>query len=145
MSIKQITSVVFFMLTTTVIIAQQHTNTFNEALIKATETNKNVLLVFAGSDWCAPCIKLEKNILNTSRFKVLADEKFVMYKADFPMRKKNKLPKDKQEENGSLAEKYQQNGIFPLVLVLNKEGKELGRMSFKNTSPETYFNELLAF
>lgn len=145
MKIKQFTPIVFFFLGTLFLSAQQHTKTFKEALLTAKETNKKVLLVFAGSDWCAPCMKLEKNILHTPEFKDLADEKFVLYKADFPMRKKNKLPESKQKENGALAEKYKQNGIFPLVVVLTNEGKELGRMSYKNIAPVTYFNKLTSF
>jgi thioredoxin-related protein len=137
--------VLFFLISTVSVFAQQNTGTFKEAQKQAQETNKKILLVFAGSDWCAPCMKLEKNILHTSEFKALATDKFVMYKADFPMRKKNKLSKEKQDENGALAEKYKQNGIFPLVIVLNTNAKELGRMSYKKLSPKEYFNKLNSF
>ena len=35
---------------------------FDEAKAKATNEHKNILLVFSGTDWCAPCIKLDKFI-----------------------------------------------------------------------------------
>ena len=39
--------------------------TMAEAQKEAKEMNKRIILVFQGSDWCAPCIKLEKEILET--------------------------------------------------------------------------------
>lgn len=145
MRTKQIYLALFLSVNTIIAFAQQSTQTFKDAKDIAKETNKKVLLVFAGSDWCAPCIKLEKNILHTEKFKSLANDVFVIYKADFPMRKKNKLPKTKQETNEFLAEKYKQNGIFPLVVILDANAKELGRMSYKKMSPEAYFNKLNSF
>lgn len=145
MKTKQIYLALVFSISVSLVFAQQSTKTFKEALSLAQKSNKKTALIFAGSDWCAPCMKLEKNILHTQDFKNLAEDTFVMYKADFPMRKKNKLPKDKQIENEKLAEKYHQNGIFPLVIILNSNGKELGRMSYKDMSPEDYFNKLNSF
>ena len=31
--------------------------------------DKNIIIVFSGSDWCAPCIKLDKNIWQSDAFK----------------------------------------------------------------------------
>ena len=35
---------------------------FENAKELAKEENKKIILVFSGSDWCAPCIKLENEI-----------------------------------------------------------------------------------
>lgn len=35
---------------------------FDEAKKSAAEQDKNIIIVFSGSDWCAPCIKLDRNI-----------------------------------------------------------------------------------
>ena len=35
---------------------------FNLVKQEAVSKNKPILLVFSGSDWCTPCIKLDKNI-----------------------------------------------------------------------------------
>ena len=67
----------------------------DQAKIKATKEGKRILLVFQGSDWCAPCIKLEKEILDTEEFLNLAKEQFVILKADFPRGKKNRLSDEK--------------------------------------------------
>lgn len=116
--------------------------TFNEALKKATAEDKPVMLVFAGSDWCAPCIKLEKEIFQSALFE--AEKKnWVLYKADFL--KKSKLPAAVKKENGQLADQYNQEGYFPLVVVLNSTGKVLGKLSYSKDTPAAYIKKLREF
>ena len=43
-----------------------------------------------------------------------------------------------------LAEKYNNDGSFPLVVVLDNTGKVLGKMGFKNVSPEEYIKMIHA-
>ena len=54
---------------------------------EASEQNKKVLLVFSGSDWCGPCIKLDKNVWQSDAFKAESKKNWILIKADFP--KKN--------------------------------------------------------
>jgi len=110
----------------------------------ALENNKPIVLVFSGSDWCTPCMKLEKKVFNTEEFKEYALEKYVLLKADFPQRKKNKLSKEQQEHNNQLAEKYNKNGYFPLVVVLNSKGKLLGNLGYKNIGVKAYIESINA-
>lgn len=126
-------------------IAQEwHTN-FTVAKEKATRENKNIVLVFAGSDWCAPCIKLDKKILQTQTFKQQAKKNWVLMKADFPKLKKNQLSESQTIENNKLAEKYNINGYFPFVVLLSPGGKLLGETSFSNQSPEAFIETLNQF
>jgi thioredoxin-related protein len=116
--------------------------TFNDALKKATAEEKPIMLVFAGSDWCAPCIKLEKEIFQSALFE--AEKKnWVLYKADFL--KKSKLPAEVKKENGQLANQYNQEGYFPLVVVLNSTGKVLGKLSYSKDTPAAYIKKLREF
>lgn len=118
---------------------------FKEAKTKAQSQGKHIVLVFAGSDWCAPCIKLEKKIWESPKFKELAKDTFVMLKADFPRRKKNRLSKEQQAHNNRLAEKYNRAGNFPLVVVLDNSGNTKGKIGYKNISPQEYYNLLKSF
>lgn len=106
---------------TSIVFAQQ-TETFTQKLETAKSENKNVLLYFSGSDWCAPCVKFKKFIVNTPEFQTFATENLVIYNADFPRLSKNKLPKDVEKNNELLADKYNSKGIFPLILLLDSEG-----------------------
>jgi thiol-disulfide isomerase/thioredoxin len=61
----------------------------------AAENKELILLNFSGSDWCIPCIKLHKNIIETEDFKKLDSDKVIVYiNADFPRNKKNQLSAD---------------------------------------------------
>ena len=121
---------------------QEWLTDFEEAKKVASENDKPIVLVFAGSDWCVPCIKLEKQILHTSEFQKYAKEHYILMKADFPRKKKNQLPKTLQEQNNVLAEKYNRSGGFPLVVVLDKIGNKLGETGYKKVSPQSYIKLL---
>ena len=124
--------------------AQEWETDLASAKEKAMTQNQNIILVFQGSDWCAPCRKLDKEIWSTETFQNANKNHFVMLQADFPRRKKNRLSKEQREKNSQLAEKYNQEGIFPLVVVLDSKGNVLGKTGYKKTTPENYFNHLVA-
>ncbi|MEI3789329.1 MULTISPECIES: thioredoxin family protein [unclassified Chryseobacterium] len=101
-------------------------NRFESAKKHAAENKELILLNFSGSDWCIPCIKLHKNIIETEDFKKLETENVIVYiNADFPRNKKNQLSPELKKENNSLADKYNSKGLFPYTLLLNSEGKVL--------------------
>lgn len=129
----------------TVSQAQTWQSSFESAQTIANKEDKNILLVFSGSDWCAPCIKLEKNIWMSNEFKETAEKSWVLYKADFPKKKANLLSPELTLENKKLAEKYNKNGSFPLVVLLDKNGKILGMTGYKNVSPSEYISMIKKF
>lgn len=111
----------------------------------ATRENKPIVLVFQGSDWCAPCMKLENEVWSTEEFKSYASTHYVMLKADFPKRSKNALSPEQQEKNNKLADTYNKNGYFPFVVLLDKSGKVLGTLGYKNVSPKEYLELIESF
>lgn len=125
--------------------AQNWQTNIDQAKALAAKENRKIILVFQGSDWCAPCIKLEREIWNTDEFNDYAKDHFVMLQADFPRKKSNRLPAELQEHNNKLAERYNKNGYFPFVLVLDKEGKVLGETGYKKISPSEYIDLLESF
>lgn len=118
---------------------------FEEAKQIASEEGKNIIIVFSGSDWCAPCIKLDKNIWQSEVFQKEASKEWIIVRADFPRKKANTLSKEQTDHNRMLADKFNQEGSFPLVVILDKNGKLLGKMGFKNVSPEEYIKMIHAF
>jgi thioredoxin-related protein len=118
---------------------------FEDAKATAAKENKNIVLVFSGSDWCAPCIKLDKVVWQSEEFKKEAEKNWVTYKADFPKKKANQLAPELTEANKKLAEKYNKNGSFPLVVLLDKSGKVIGMTGFKNVSAADYITLLHSF
>ena len=122
--------------------AQNWVTDFETAKTKAEQENKQILLVFSGSDWCAPCIKLDKNIWQTNTFQDYAKIHFILLRADFPRRKKNQLSEQQQKHNNNLAEQYNPNGYFPLVVLLNADGNILNKLGYKALETQAYINEI---
>lgn len=125
--------------------AQEWQTDFTQAKEKAKKENKIIILVFQGSDWCAPCMKLDSEIWSTGVFKAYADEHFVMLLADFPKKKKNALTTEQQDKNNKLAETYNKGGFFPLVVVLDKDGNVMGQTGYKKITPNEYIIHLNTF
>jgi len=98
---------------------------FNKAQQSAKSEHKLILLNFSGSDWCGPCIRMHKDIFEATNFTEYADKNLVLVNADFPRLKKHELSKDQQAKNDQLADKYNKDGIFPLTVLLNSDGKVL--------------------
>jgi len=141
---KYIFSVVLFLISFTLFAQDWHTN-FEEAKNEAKKNQHNIVLVFQGSDWCAPCIKLDREVWSTKGYQELSKNHFVMLKADFPRKKGNRLSEDLQKQNANLAETYNKEGYFPMVVVLSSDGKVLGKLGYEKSTPELYFNKLTTF
>ncbi len=127
-----------FIFSATLSFSQNWTTSLEAAKTVAASSNKNILLVFSGSDWCAPCIKLDRTIFQTEVFKAEAAQKWVLVKADFPKKKGNLLSVELTDSNKKLAEKYNKEGNFPLVVLLDNTGKIIGMLGYKNVTPEAY-------
>ncbi|PCE64337.1 thioredoxin family protein [Sediminicola luteus] len=125
--------------------AQVWENDFDQAMKLAADQNKPLILVFAGSDWCAPCIRLEKEIWVNASFETYAKSNYVMYKADFPRKKSNRLAGHLQKKHASLAEKYNPKGYFPLVVILRDADRVLGTTTYKKMEVDSYIEHLNSF
>ncbi len=118
---------------------------FENAKKVAKEKNELILLNFSGSDWCGPCIVMHKEYLESERFANLAAEHLILVNADFPRKKKNLGTPEQIKRNENLAEQYNKNGIFPLTLLLNSDGKVLKTWSGKpDISVEKWVQEVQA-
>jgi len=95
---------------------------FESAKHEAKQSNKMILLNFSGSDWCAPCIKMKKDIFEQAPFLEYANQNLVLVRADFPRSKKNQLDPKLKSHNEKLAEQYNPQGKFPLTLLLDING-----------------------
>lgn len=98
---------------------------FDKAKIEAIQNHKFIVINFSGSDWCGPCIKLKREVLDTPEFLAFANKNLALVRADFPRLKKNQLDKKQTALNEALAEKYNQEGIFPLTVLIGADDKVL--------------------
>jgi thioredoxin-related protein len=118
-------------------------NDFDQARQKAKQNNQLILLNFSGSDWCAPCIKMKKEVFETKQFQEYAEANLVLVRADFPRNKKNQLEPTQKEHNEKLAEQFNPKGQFPLTLLIDSNGNVLHEWSgYSNMSVDTFIDEL---
>jgi thiol-disulfide isomerase/thioredoxin len=111
-----------------------------EAFRTAQASGKPILIVFSGSDWCAPCIRLEREVLSDSAFLRYAGQYVVLLKADFPQRKKSS--QSLQSAYEKLADAYNQEGTFPKLLVVSEDKKKVTSVSSVHQTPATLTAQL---
>jgi thiol-disulfide isomerase/thioredoxin len=73
----------------------------NFELVKEAAQSKPIVLVFSGSDWCAPCIKLDKSIWQSTEFKEYAASNLILERADF-LRKTKPIRSESSKQNEDL-------------------------------------------
>lgn len=137
--------IIMLLFIVTIGYSQEWKTDFEAAKNEATAQNKYILLVFSGSDWCGPCIKLDRDIWQSAVFKEYAKNNLIMERADFPKKKQNQLAAELKKSNQDLAEKFNKDGMFPLVVLLDKNGKVLGKTGYKNVSPQEYITSIKSF
>jgi thioredoxin-related protein len=116
---------------------------FNTAKTQAAQNHKLILINFSGSDWCGPCIRLRKEILESNTFENYASDHLVLVRADFPRQKKNQLPKEQVKLNETLADQYNPDGKFPFTLLVDEHGKVLRTWDgFPNETPDQFVSDI---
>lgn len=113
------------------------------AQVAAKQEDKNIIIIFSGSDWCRPCMKMNSQILTNEKFITKTADNFIFLKADFPQHSK-KLTTEQKIINENLAEKYNKEGHFPYILIINKEGNVLkSKKGYKDESVDEMLNFIL--
>ncbi|MFB6320655.1 thioredoxin fold domain-containing protein [Saccharicrinis sp. FJH54] len=97
------------------------------------------LIYFSGSDWCKPCIKMKAELLDTDAFKQYAKD-FNLYQADFPYRTKQE--KNLKKFNESLADRYDKDGQFPYLVVVNGKGEKIYATGYKDVAVNDFIKLL---
>ena len=119
---------------------------FDAAKTEASKSHKLILVNFSGSDWCGPCIRERKEILENPAFENYASDHLVLVRADFPRQKKNQLTPEQTKLNDALADKYNPDGKFHYTLLIDENGKVLKDWDgFPNESPEQFVAQIAAF
>jgi thioredoxin-related protein len=116
---------------------------FGKAQAEASATRKLILINFSGSDWCGPCIRLRKEILESAKFNDFAAENLILVRADFPRQKKNQPSRDQVKLNEALADKYNPEGKFPFTLLVDDKGKVLKEWDgYPDETPDQFIAQI---
>jgi len=112
--------------------AQEWNYDLETARRKAAAENKNILLVFSGSDWCMRCMQLEKNLWQSEEFKNESKKHWVLLRADFLQKKGVPDPVDINDPKIILTEKYNRDGFFPFFVLLDRNGKVISKSGYED-------------
>ena len=124
---KPFIALIVFLAAVNVLVAEWQTD-YAKALAKAKAENKRVLLDFTGSDWCGPCIELNKKVFSTKEFRAFADKNLVFVEVDYPRGKKQSA--ELVSQNEKLAKEY---GIdekgYPTLVLLDPSGRKIRELN----------------
>jgi len=136
---KTMMAVMALALTLSVATAAEWGTDLPTAQAQAKKENKLVLMNFTGSDWCGWCIRLKDEVFNTPDFKAYAAKNLVLVEVDFPRKKQQSA--ELKKANQALQEKYGIEG-FPTIIVLNGDGKQVGKLGYMKGGPKAFIAEL---
>ncbi len=118
------------------------TTDVDAAIDAARKNDKDILLLYTGSDWCPPCKKLEEEILSTPEFLNEARQRFELVVFDFP--KQKELPPKLAEQNRQWAEKF---GVvaYPTVILVDRQTRPFAISGYREGGPVEYLGMLGEF
>ena len=91
----------------------------------AQSQDKNILVIITGSNWCAPCKKMEKNVLSSTEFKEYANKNLIVFLVDYrTVNGSLDLGSEYYRNYMKFKEKFQSDKLPDLILV-NKNGQKI--------------------
>ena len=76
----------------------------NAAIERALKEDKELILLFTGSDWCPPCKKLDAEVFSEKEFLFEVSKHYVLVKFDFP--KQTEQDPEIAKQNEEYAKKF---------------------------------------
>lgn len=116
------------------------TGDYDAALSCAAKEKKPILAIFSGSDWCPPCMALERNFLSKSDFTRAVSNDLVLLFVDRP-RDTSYMTEKAKALNPQLFRKYEIRGV-PTLLFLDAAGQKLGVAQRANIAPAAWGHSL---
>ncbi|MEM9941164.1 MAG: thioredoxin family protein, partial [Planctomycetota bacterium] len=111
----------------------------NEAVELAQKENKDLLLLFTGSDWCPPCKKLEAEVFSEQDFMTEVSEHYVLVKFDFL--KNTPLDEATSQRNDQWSKKFG-IGSFPTIVLTDSELKPFAFAGYETGGFQNYLGLL---
>ena len=109
---------------------------FEKAKEIAQAAEKPILINFSANEWCGWCQKIDREILHTEEFKSWASKNVILFNIDTPRNYQNEPP-----ENYEIKNQYSIRS-FPSIVLIEPNGKELGRLGYSKVTPKVYTKEI---
>ena len=99
----------------------------SKAKVEATSSKKPILVLFTGSDWCAPCKMLKEDFFDSDEFETKSKQ-FVLLMIDIP-RRTDIITEEQRKKNFEVVRKYNKEGGYPNLVALDDNLKVIGELS----------------
>ncbi|MCE5187149.1 MAG: thioredoxin family protein [Planctomycetaceae bacterium] len=113
---------------------------FDGAKQIARQQHKDLLINFAGSDWCYWCKKLDAEVMTDADFVIPAQQDFVFVLIDFPANK-SAQGQTLQQQNERLAQQYAIEG-YPTIILAESDGTPYARTGYQPGGGKSYLDHL---
>lgn len=110
---------------------------FEIAKTKSKVQDKPILMLFTGSDWCAPCKMLKKDFFHSDAF-IAKSKNYVLLLVDFP-RNKELITTSQSTANKSLNAKYGVRSL-PTLIAVNYKGEIIDKIKSYNSGRDTRYH-----
>jgi len=113
---------------------------WEEAKELAEKENKPILIILTGSEWCAPCKKMDKKVIANPEFQQYAKEHLIVFLIDLPgggLIMNSKVYQDYEK----FINKYQANALPSLILTKN-DGTKIKTLKGKMHRLENVMKQL---
>ena len=111
----------------------------SEVKAKAKQESKPVMIKFTGSNWCAGCIRMEKEIFSKQTFIDFADEHLILMEVDFPIGEKQE--DSLVAQNNLLYDLYEIGGL-PTIILMDSEGEIYRDSGYGKESPRSFVKRI---
>lgn len=119
--------------------AQEWHKDLDKAIGEAGQKNKLVFLLFSLPDACDVCERFEKNVIGSPEFKTFASGHYILARPDFS----ESADFMTKADNLLIVEKYNKDGFFPWVVILDKNAKVLAKIGqYNDEAPQAYIAKL---
>ena len=113
---------------------------FEKAKQTAQAQGKDLMLNFAGSDWCYWCQRLDKEVFSKAEFLEKAGKDLVFVLIDFPNDTSGQSDQV-QQQNEKLAEQFGVE-VFPTVFLADASGKSYAKTGYLEGGVKAYLEHL---
>lgn len=91
------------------------------SIVSQSQNSSKKLLYFSGSDWCIPCMEFNASVIENKLFKDFCAQDVNLEQVDFPQKTKG-ISKNELARRDSLANLYNREGKFPLLVLIDVDG-----------------------
>ena len=108
------------------------------AQARAKATNRPVVVVFSGSDWCKPCVVYEQEVFAQPAFAAYAKDRLVLAHFDYPRQPQNQPSAAQAKRNEAARARLNREGDFPLAVIVSPAGKVLAKTGYIAGGPAAF-------